>query len=244
MCLGHLLQPILKVKGCWHKLIFRHCEEWPSFFQIGRQLLHSRVKKWGALKVWVIWKWFEDTNKRALTTAWGWPKLRSNVSSAFLYINPQYVNSAMAVIIFPVKRVFKYVNLTSSVKDCEYIALSNCPKPSCHCRGSPLCSDNLHSGNGSFFLQVIASTNCFIKSAESKEGAEGVGCGGPPQQNGLGTVAPYVGGILGKTKVGGGTFGTTNWFWLHEVWCYVILRFCCCLYMKRGGERCRDMKVA
>ena len=29
-----------------------------------------------------------------------------------------------------------------------------------------------------------------------------MGCGGPPQQNGFGTVAPYVGGMIGVTKVG------------------------------------------
>ena len=34
----------------------------------------------------------------------------------------------MAVLVFPVTRVFKYVNLTSSVKDCESMALLYCPK--------------------------------------------------------------------------------------------------------------------
>ena len=29
-----------------------------------------------------------------------------------------------------------------------------------------------------------------------------MGCGGPPQHNGLGTVAPYVGGMIGVTKLG------------------------------------------
>ena len=62
--------------------------------------------------------------------------------------------------------------------------------------------DNFQSGNESLFLQVIASANSFVKSAESEEGAERVGCGGPPQQNGLGTVAPYFGGMIGVTKVG------------------------------------------
>ena len=141
-------------------------------------------------------------SKCALTTACGWPNLRSSVLIASLYITPQYANSAMTVLAFPVTRVFKYVNLTSSVKDCASMALLNCPNHSCHCRGSPLYCDNFYSGSGSFFLQVIASTNCFIKSAESKEGAEGVGCGGPPQHNGFGTVAPYVGGMIGVTKVG------------------------------------------
>ena len=140
-------------------------------------------------------------SKCALTTAWGWPNLRSSVLSASLNINPQYANSAMAVSAFPVTRVYKYVNLTASVKDCESMALLNCPNNSCHCRGSALYSDNFHSGNGLFFLQVSASANCFIKSMESKKRAEGVGCGGPPQHNGLGTVALYVGGMIGVTKV-------------------------------------------
>ena len=29
-----------------------------------------------------------------------------------------------------------------------------------------------------------------------------MGCGGPPQHNRFGTVAPYVGGTIGVTKVG------------------------------------------
>ena len=29
-----------------------------------------------------------------------------------------------------------------------------------------------------------------------------MGCGAPPQHNGLRTVAPYVGGLIGVTKVG------------------------------------------
>ena len=144
-------------------------------------------------------------SKCALTTACGRPNLRSSVLSASLYITPQYANSAMVVLAFPVIRVFKYVNLTSSVKDCESMALLNYPKYSCHCRGSPLYCDNFHSGSESFFLQVIASANCVIKSAESKGVAEGVGCGGPPQHNGFGTVAPNIGGVIGVTKVGGGT---------------------------------------
>ena len=108
----------------------------------------------------------------------------------------------MAVLAFPVTRVFKYVYLTSSVKDCESMALLNIPNRSCHCRGLPLYSKNFHSGNGFFFLPVIASTNCFFKSAESKEAAEGVGCRRPTQHNGCGTVAPYVDGMIGVTKVG------------------------------------------
>ena len=69
-----------------------------------------------------------STNRRSqgvLTTACGRPNLRSSVLSASLYITPQYANSAMAVLAFPVTRVFKYVNLTSSVKDCASMALLN-----------------------------------------------------------------------------------------------------------------------
>ena len=94
-------------------------------------------------------------SKCALTTAWGWPNLRSSVLSASLYITPPYANSATAVLALPVTRVFKYVNLTSSVKDCESMALLNCPNHSCHCKGSPLYYDNFHSGSGSFFLQWL-----------------------------------------------------------------------------------------
>ena len=73
-----------------------------------------------------------------------------------------------------------------------------------HCRGSPMYSVNFDSGNGFFFLQVVVSANCFIKSAETKDVAEGVGCGGPPQRNGLGTVAvaSYVDEMIAVTKVG------------------------------------------
>ena len=56
-------------------------------------------------------------SKCALTTAWGCPNLRSGVLSASLYITPQYANSAMAALVFPVTRVLKYVNLVSSVND-------------------------------------------------------------------------------------------------------------------------------
>ena len=141
-------------------------------------------------------------SKCALTTACSWPNLRSSVLSASLYITPQDAHSAMAFLAFPVTRVFKYVNLTSSVKDCASMALLNCPNRSCHCSGSPLYCDSFHRGSGLFFLQVIASANCFIKFAESKECAEGVGCCGPPLHNESGTVATYVGVMIGVTKVG------------------------------------------
>ena len=68
-------------------------------------------------------------SKDARTTACGWPNLRSSVLSASLYITPQYANSAMAVLAFPVTRVFKYVNLTSSVKDCASMALLKLSEP-------------------------------------------------------------------------------------------------------------------
>ena len=62
--------------------------------------------------------------------------------------------------------------------------------------------DNFHSGSGSFLLLVKASVNALIKLAFSKAGAGGVGCGGPPQHNGIGAVCPYVGCITGVTKGG------------------------------------------
>ena len=102
-----------------------------------------------------------SSSKWAQTTYWGRPNLRSIVLSASININPQYANSAMAVLAFPFTRNFEYVNLTSSVQDGESVALLICQKHSCHCRGSPLYSDNFHSVNGSFLLQVIATANCF-----------------------------------------------------------------------------------
>ena len=50
------------------------------------------------------------------------------------------------------------------------------------------------------FSLVIASAYCFIKSAESEKGAEGVDCGGPPQHNGCRTVASFVRGTIGVKK--------------------------------------------
>ena len=92
------------------------------------------------------------------------------------------------------------------------MALLNSPNHSCHCRESPLYCENFHSGSGSFFLQIIASAKCFINSAESKEGAEGKRCGGRPQHNGFGTVAPYVGKMIGVTKVGAVSVEELNGF--------------------------------
>ena len=108
-------------------------------------------------------------SKCALTTASGRPNLRSIVLSASLYFTPQYANSAMAVLAFPVKRVFKYVNLTSSVKDCASMAFLIYPNHSCQCRGSPLYCDNFHSGSGSFFLQVIASATALSNPQSPKK---------------------------------------------------------------------------
>ena len=150
-------------------------------------------------------------SKCALTTAFGWPNLLLSVLSASLYITPQYANSAMVVLVFPVTRNFKYFNLTLAVKECASMALLNCPNHSCHYRGSPLYCDNFHSGSGSFFLQVIASANCFFKSAESKEGAEAVGCGGPPQHKGVRNGSSIRWRNDRIDKGGGGTCGRTKW---------------------------------
>ena len=43
-----------------------------------------------------------NLSKCVLTTALGWPNLRSSVLSASLYNNQQYANSAIAVLNFPV----------------------------------------------------------------------------------------------------------------------------------------------
>ena len=52
------------------------------------------------------------------------------------------------------------------------------------------------------FLQNMASVNALIKVAFSAAGARGLGCGGRPQHNGIGTVCPHVGCITGVTKSG------------------------------------------
>ena len=44
--------------------------------------------------------------------------------------------------------------------------------------------------------------NALIKLAFSDAGAGGVGCGGPPQHNGIGAVWPYVEYITGVKKGG------------------------------------------
>ena len=51
-------------------------------------------------------------------------------------------------------------------------------------------------------MLVKASVNDLIKLAFSDAGAGGVGCGGPPQNNGTRAVCPYVGCTNGVTKGG------------------------------------------
>ena len=66
-------------------------------------------------------------------------------------------------------------------------------------QGSSLYCDSFHSGSGSFFLPAFASTSCFVKSAETEKGAEGVRCVGAPQHRRFGKIFPYVGETMGVT---------------------------------------------
>ena len=66
---------------------------------------------------------------------------------------------------------------------------------------SPLYLDQFHPDNGLFLLLVVASTSCFIKSAETEEKAEGVRCVGAPHYKLFEKVFPYVGGTMGLTNV-------------------------------------------
>ena len=127
---------------------------------------------------WVCLKGIKDR-----TFACGWPDLRSKVLSAPLYTAPQYANSAIAVLAWPVTRVVKYVSLASSGRDWQSIAHSNPAYHSCHCRGSPLYCDYFHLNNWSLFLQVTASANALIVLAFLPAGVKR---DGPPPYNDIG----------------------------------------------------------
>ena len=58
-------------------------------------------------------------------------------SGVNLYIPPLYANSAMADA-FPMNRVFKKVNFSSSLKEAASTVLQNWPNYSCHWSGLPL----------------------------------------------------------------------------------------------------------
>ena len=76
---------------------------------------------------------------------------------------------------------------------------------------------------------VLLTSDCgrqFIKSSESKERDDGVWCCGPPKLNGFGTVAPYVGGTLGVTKVAAVSVEELRY---SVAWCNVSLE---------RGQRC------
>ena len=60
----------------------------------------------------------------------------------------------MASLALPTTRVFKYVNLMSSLRACESIALLNWPYHSCHCKGLPLNLARFKSGRRSFLLRI------------------------------------------------------------------------------------------
>ena len=175
----------------------------------------------------------------ALTTAWCWPNLCSSVVSTSLYIILHYANSAIAVLSFPFTRDFKYVNLTSSVKDCESMALLNCSNHLCLYRVSTLYSDNYHS-------IVRLTSDCIRQLLYQFRGVQWMS-----QKCGMRWATPIqpvrkVSSIRlrnnGSDKGGGGTCGRNKWIRLLEVCCYVTLEPCCCLYM-RGAERCSDMRV-
>ena len=179
-------------------------------------------------------------SKRALTTASGWPNLRSSVLSASLYNTPQYANSAMEILAFPSTSVFKYVKLTSSVKDCASMALLNCSNHSCHCSGSPLYCDNFRQ------WIVLLTSNCLrqllyqIRRVKRRSRRCGMRRATPTQRVRNGSSIRWRNDR--SYKGGGGTCGRTKSIRLHEVCCYVILSACCYLYM-RGAERCSDMRV-
>ena len=79
----------------------------------------------------------------------------------------------MAVLVFPVKRVSMYAELTLSVKYCKFMVLLNCANHSSYSSGSPLCCNKFFSGNGSFFIPVNASAeikNCLDPANDQLHG--------------------------------------------------------------------------
>ena len=73
----------------------------------------------------------------------------------------------------------------------------------------------------------MLSTNALISLELSAAGAGGMGCGGPPQHNGIGAVCGYVGGETSLTKGGAmlilvlkGLAG------ILQVALWLLLRFC------------------
>ena len=100
--------------------------------------------------------------------------------------------------------------------------------------------DNLHLGNGSFFLQLIVSVNCFIKSAPGIQRSRSCGMRWATPTQRLRNDSSILWRYDRSNRGGGGTCGRTNWIRLHEVCCYVILGPCCCFYMKRGAARWKE----
>ena len=94
-------------------------------------------------------KWF-NLSKWALTRACSWPNICSSVPKASWYIVLQYAKSAIAVFVFPISSVFRYVSLTKSEGNAESVALSDWSNHSCHWRGSTLFLDSFHTGRWSF----------------------------------------------------------------------------------------------
>ena len=74
--------------------------------------------------------------------------------------------------------------------------------------------------------------NALIKLAFSDAG---VGCGGPPQHNGIGAVCPYVGCITGVTKDGAMLVVVLKVLTgMLQVAAWLLLRFCCAFNCKMG----------
>ena len=98
-------------------------------------------------------------------------KLRSKIVSISLYIIPQQADSAIGIFALPAKSVLRYVNLTSTLSDCE---------------------SSFHLGKGSFFLLVTSSAKSLINDALTGIGGSGADTCGPLQLNGVGRTQGFV----------------------------------------------------
>ena len=77
--------------------------------------------------------------------------------------------------------------------------------------------------------------NALIKLVFSDAGTGGVGCGGPPQHNGIGALCPYVGCITGVTKGGAMLVVVLKVLTgILQFAAWLPLRFCCTFNCKIG----------
>ena len=76
--------------------------------------------------------------------------------------------------------------------------------------------------------------NALIKLEFSDVGTGGVGCGGPPQHNGIGAVCPYVGCITGVTKGGALVVVLKGLTGMLQFSAWLLLGFCCTFNGKMG----------